>query len=330
MKNYYDILGVPEDATQDEIKKSYRQLSKQYHPDVNPNGEEMFKEVAEAYETVGDDNKRKLYDNQKNNPFSNFGGDSFDFNSVFEQMMGGQRQQRKPMAADKILNIDVSPIESFLGIKKTINFEYYNNCNSCDGSGGEKSVCPNCNGQGFILQKIGTEMFQQVFKSTCNGCNGSGAILINPCVPCNGYGKVLNQENLKVTIPKNIDNGNFMRVIGKGDYSPKVKFRGDLILKVNVNRVDDFEKNNMDLVFYKTLNVLEIITKKQILIPHPNGNLMVNMPKNFNSEKPLRILNKGYSYTGGKGDLYIKVSVTNNYDISEDTQKELELLLKER
>ncbi len=321
-------MGVSETATQDEIKKAYRQLSKQYHPDVNPNGEEKFKEVAEAYDNIGDDNKRRDYDNRKNNPFANMGGNGFDFNSIFEQMMGGQRQQR-PTAPDKVLNILITPIESFKGVKKDIKYEYFDHCVTCDSSGGDRTVCNTCNGQGFIIQKMGTGMFQQVFQNTCNTCGGNGSIITKPCITCSGNGRIKNVENLVITIPKNVDNGNFMRVAGKGDYNAGVRLRGDLILKVDVNKADNFEKLGMDLIFYKKINALELLSKKQILVPHPDGDLMINIPRNMNSEKPLRLLKKGYRSNDGSGDFYIKVAVTNDYELPEDVQKKLEELLKE-
>jgi len=329
MKNYYDILGVSETATQDEIKKAYRQLSKQYHPDVNPNGEEKFKEVAEAYENVGEENKRRDYDNRKNNPFAGMGGGSFDFNSIFEQMMGGQRREQRPTAPDKVLNVFITPIESFKGVKKEIKYDYFDHCAPCDSTGGERSVCNHCNGQGFIMQKMGTGMFQQVFQTNCPTCMGNGSIISKPCISCGGHGKIKNTENLVITIPKNVDNGNFMRVGGKGDYNPSVRLRGDLILKVDVNKVDNFEKLGMDLIYYMKLTAIELLTKKQILIPHPDGDLMINTPRKMDSEKPLRLLKKGYRSNDGSGDFYIKVAVTNDYVLPEDVQQKLDELLKE-
>ena len=117
MKNYYEILGVSETTTQDEIKKAYRKLSKQYHPDVNPDGDEKFKEISEAYENIGEENKRRDYDNKKNNPFTDMGNGSFDMHSMFEQMMG-MNVNRKPKSPDKTIEIEISPIESFTGFEK--------------------------------------------------------------------------------------------------------------------------------------------------------------------------------------------------------------------
>ena len=179
------------------------------------------------------------------------------------------------------------------------------------------------------MQKMGTGMFQQVFQTNCPTCMGNGSIITKPCMSCGGVGKIKNTENLVVSIPKNVDNGNFMRVAGKGDYNPGVRLRGDLILKVDVNKADDFEKLGMDLIYYKKLTVLDVITKKQLLVPHPDGDLMINIPRNLNTEKPLRLLKKGYRANDGSGDFYIKVAVTNEYELPDEVQQKLEELLKE-
>lgn len=257
------------------------------------------------------------------------GGGSFDFNSIFEQMMGGQRQQAKPMAPDKVMSITITPVESYTGVKKEIEYNYFDECVPCGSNGGERTICHTCNGQGFVMQKLGTGMFQQIHQTSCPTCMGNGSIISKPCASCMGKGKITNKEKLSVNIPKNVDSGNFMRLSGKGDYSPHVKLRGDLILKVDLNRADDFEKYGMDLIFHKKLNVLDILTKKQFLVPHPEGDLMVNIPRNLDSEKPLRLVKKGYRANDGSGDFYIKVAVTNDYTLPEDIQQKLEELLKD-
>jgi molecular chaperone DnaJ len=328
MKNYYDILNVSETASQDEIKKAYRQLSKQYHPDVNPNGEEKFKEVSEAYDNIGDENKRKEYDGRRNNPFGGM-GNGFDFGSAFEEMMRGGRRQQRPVAPDKVINTPLTPLESFKGVKKEIRYEYLDSCNTCDSTGGDRKVCNTCKGQGFVTQKMGTGMFQQIYQSTCPTCAGKGSVISNPCNSCNGLGLTKKSETLSVTIPKNVDNGDFMRVAGKGDFNPNVRMRGDLILKVILNKSGDFEKVGMDLVYSLKLNVLSLLSNKQILIPHPDGDLMVNLPNPMNSDKPLRLVKKGYRNESGSGDFYIKISVTNEHNLPKDVEEKIQELIKE-
>jgi len=329
MKNYYDILGVSETATQDEIKKAYRQLSKQYHPDVNPEGEEKFKEVSEAYENIGDENKRQDYNNRRNNPFANMGGGGFDFSSAFEEMMGGYRQQRPRKAPDKLINIEISPTESYLGVKKEIKFDYLEMCKPCNGEGGETSICNTCRGVGMITQKIGNGMFTQLLQSQCPSCLGKGKIITNACNQCYGQGSLLRNETLMVTIPKNVDNGNFMRIPSKGDFNQGMKLRGDLILQVKVGVKDNFEKNGDDLVYYLKLNIIDVLVKKQIKIPHPEGELLINLPKYINSDKPLRLVKKGFRGDMNSGDFYVKMTITNETELPEETLNKIKELVEQ-
>jgi len=328
MKNYYEILGVNETATQDEIKKSYRKLSKQYHPDVNPDGDEKFKEIAEAYEILGDDNKRKNYDNQKNNPFANFGQGDFDINQMFEQMMNmGGRQ--KPKAPDKVMEIKISPVESFFGIKKDLNLKTYNKCKPCDGEGGDKKVCETCKGHGVLIQVIGTGMFRQQFQVQCNVCHGKGSIIYKKCGGCNGSGLNIEDELVSVNIPANVDDGDFMRLKNKGDYNTNIKTKGDLILKVLMQKTDNFEKIGKDLIYNKKISPLDIILENSFEIEHPEGKLMVNFPEKLNTETPLRVINKGYLTPEGRGNFYIKVIVEKKENLDEDTKNKIKKLLEE-
>ena len=150
MKDYYKILEVEEKATDEDIKKSYRSLSKKYHPDINPDGSEKFKEIAEAYEVLGDKTKRVQYDNSKNNPYN-----GTQFENIFSQMFAGNnpnfRQHRRKSAPDKIIKVQITPIESYLGQEKTIQYFKDNHCNICNGSGGEQQGCNTCGGSGFQI-----------------------------------------------------------------------------------------------------------------------------------------------------------------------------------
>jgi molecular chaperone DnaJ len=325
MKNYYEILGINENSSQDEIKKAYRKLSKKYHPDVNPQGEEKFKEISEAYEHLGDPQKKQQYDNRKNNPFG--GGMDFDIHSMFEQMMNGNRRQQK--VPDKVISIEMTPVESYFGVEKEISYNYSKICSPCDGSGGSRGICPTCSGQGFVMQKMGSGAFQQIFRTSCGSCNGQGYHITKKCNNCHGVGLTKEVETLSVTIPKNVDNGDFMKVAGRGDFDRTYKLRGDLILKVVMNKTDNFEKVGMDLVNHITLNALQLITDDKILLKHPDGDLMISMPKNLNSDKPLRILKKGYRTDNGSGDFYIRVNVTNEMDISDEIKNKIKSLLKQ-
>ncbi len=323
MKNYYEILGVEETATQDDIKKAYRKLSKQYHPDVNPQGEEKFKEVSEAYENIGEESKRVNYDNMRKNPFAGMNGDPFDIHSMFEQMMNmGGRQ--KPKAPDKVLDIVLTPVESFFGVKKDIEYEVFEKCSPCDGNGGDRVICNTCNGKGVIIQIIGTQLFRQQVQTECGGCKGLGYVLSTKCTTCNGNGATKQIEKLNVAIPKNVDNGDFMRMRGKGDYYAQIKTKGDTILKVIMNNDEMFEKIGSDLILKKKIDAFEFLTSDSLMIEHPEGNLMIKIPDSIDTEKPLRIPNKGFNFDNQRGNFFIKISIKKDSKTKEKIKNLLE------
>lgn len=313
MKNYYEILGVSKDATPDDIKKVYRKLALEYHPDRNPNGAEKFKEIAEAYEVLSDDQKRKEYNFRLENPnAANFGGRNpfgggfgGGFEDIFNQMFGGNFGQRKRRVPEKIIDIEISPIDSFRGVDKEISFNRRSNCGSCGGSGGQRTGCITCAGQGFITQRAGTGMFQQVFRTVCNSCSGKGYTISNPCKNCKGSGNIDVVEKIRINIPRGIDDRQMLKVHGKGDIIDGDV--GDLIIRINILNKDGFEKNGNDLVYNKFFT-LEELSKSEFEVPHPDGNLSVKLPKEFNTLIPLRVKGKGY-ITNMTGDLYIKMEV---------------------
>jgi len=327
MKNYYETLGITEQATQEDIKKAYRKLSKQYHPDVNPDGEEKFKEVSEAYENIGEESKRVKYDQMRKNPFANMNGGGFDINDLFEQMVNGGRQ-RQPKAPDKVISLNVSSLESYFGSKKEILLNNNLVCDPCAGSGGDKMVCETCKGNGFIIQTLGTNMFTQQFQVTCPSCNGYGAVISNPCKSCNGNGVKQNQERIAIILPQNSDNGDFIRLKGLGDYYPNIKMRGDLIVKVNLINDDKFEKSGKDLVYKITLTPVEYLLNDKMIIEHPDGDLSVNMPETLTTEKPLRIPNKGYKYQDGNGHFYIKLVMEKTKNLDSQQKEKLKSILE--
>jgi len=328
LETYYEVLGVQETATQDEIKKAYRKLSKQYHPDVNPEGDEKFKEIAEAYENIGDENKRKEYDNRKNNPFANFGGGGFDIHSMFEQMMGSSNM-RRPSVPDKNLDLEITPFESFFGAEKEFKINTKIKCNPCDGIGGDRKVCETCKGNGQVLQIFGTGMFTQKIQMTCPSCHGSGSLIVNPCKICKGVAIVDEIETIKIKIPSNVDNGDFMRLKNKGDYYNQLNMRGDLIIRVILISKDNFEKMGSDLIYNKKINILDLITQDTIEISHPEGNINITIPEKLDTDKPLRIQNKGYITPQGRGNFYIKISVLKETSLSKETKDKFKEILKQ-
>lgn len=299
MKDYYKILEVEENSSDEDIKKNYRTLSKKYHPDVNPQGAEKFKEIAEAYETLSDKGKRTQYDSKRKNPYSNT-----PFENMFSQMFGneGPNFTKRKNAPDKIIKIQVSPIESYFGLDKTISYLKENHCNFCGGSGGEQQGCNTCGGSGFQIRTFGTGFMVQQIRTACQSCNGRGYILVKKCGNCIGRGVITGNQELKISIPKGADNGQFLKIQGYGDF--KNGDYGDLIMQVDLIAKDNFEKINNDLI-YNIFLTYEDLQRDKIIVPHPDGELSVSVPKIFDSSKPLRVRGKGYD----NGDLYVKLFV---------------------
>ncbi len=301
METYYNILGVNENATQEEIKKAYKKLAVQHHPDKGGN-EETFKKISEAYDTLGDENKRRNYDGQRNNPFGNMGGgDPFDiFNQMFNGMGGQQPRQRK--APDKIVDINVGVVESFKAVTKDIRFTRKTNCNICDGKGGERTTCGTCNGEGFITKQMGNSFFSNIFRTPCQYCQGKGFNFKTVCNSCGGEGKKDELQTINFKLPHGITDGQFIKAQGLGDFNDGIF--GDVILRIHIQPQDGFEKNNDDLIYNLEMS-LNDFNKETIDVPHPLGPIKINLPKEIDTSKPLRIKGKGFN----GAEFYIKLYV---------------------
>jgi molecular chaperone DnaJ len=300
MKDYYKILEVEENASDDDIKKSYRTLSKKYHPDVNPDGAERFKEIAEAYDVLSDKTKRAQYNSSKNNPYANT-----PFQDIFNSMFNGGQQQQSRMrksAPDKIIKLQISPVESYKGVEKTLYYVRDIGCNICSGTGGEQQLCTTCNGSGYQVKTFGTGFMMQQIRTSCQSCAGKGYTLAHRCYHCDGRGSKPNSNEVRINIPVGIDSGQFLKLQNLGDYR-NGEF-GDLVIQIEVVNKDGFEKFNNDLVYNLTLN-LEEIQKDKFLIPHPDGDLNMDAPKIFDTGRPLRLRGKGFN----GGDMYVKLNV---------------------
>ena len=300
-ENLYEILGVAENASPTEIKNAYRKLAVQHHPDKGGD-EEMFKKISGAYEILSDPQKKSQYDNRKNNPY---GGTPFE--DLFSQMFGGNPfgggnpfEQRRPQAPSKVVKVMVSPVESYLGVEKTINYIKEKHCHGCNGSGGERKKCTRCGGSGVIIKQFGTGFMIQQVQTHCDGCGGKGFILSSKCNICGGKTTISEPQEIKVKLPNGVDNGQFLKLQGMGDFVNGMY--GDLIIQVELEQRDGFEKINNDLVYNLYLD-LNTIQKSTFSIPHPHGELNMTAPKTVDTSKPLRLRGKGYN----GGDMYVKL-----------------------
>ena len=300
MKDYYKILEVEENASDEDIKKSYRSLSKKFHPDVNPDGAEKFKEINEAYETLGNTEKRQQYNQRKTNPYA-----GSDFENMFSQMFGGgngfrQQQPRRKSAPDKIIRVQITPQESYLGTEKNVSYFRDIHCNNCGGGGGDQQACQTCGGAGFQVKQFGTGFMVQQIRTVCNTCGGKGYTLVHKCYYCDGRGTKQSTSELKINIPVGADSGQFLKVGDVGDF--KHGEYGDLLIQIETVPHDGFEKLNNDLIYNLVLD-LNGIQQDKFSIPHPDGELIVQAPKTIDTSKPLRLRGKGYF----NGDMYLKL-----------------------
>ena len=303
MDNFYNTIGVNETATQDEIKKAYRKLAIEHHPDKGGD-ENKFKKISEAYDTLGDEIKRSQYDNQRQNPFNNMGGGGFNpFEDLFK---GAFHTQRRRTVPDKVIEVQISALESFIAGDKVISYSRQHMCNDCVGQGGDRDTCNVCNGDGFIVQKIGGSMFSQVVRQTCNKCKGNGFAYKKTCGTCHGQTTRSETESIKIKLPHGIDDGQFLRLQGKGDY--KDGMYGNLVIRVKVMSENNFEKLGDDLI-YNAYFDLDGLRTENLEIPHPQGNILIKLPTQFDTSKPLRVKSKGYNNVG---DMFVKLFVRFN------------------
>jgi molecular chaperone DnaJ len=298
--NYYETLGVGEKATQEEIKKAYRKLAIEHHPDKG-GSEEKFKEIAEAYGVLGDENKRSQYDNQKNNPLFNMGGPSME---DVMNMFNRNRQRQRPVS-EKLIDVNITVLDSFKSERKNIVFNRNHKCETCSGKGGERQTCNKCGGSGVITKRVGTAMFMQIMQTDCDACSGKGFTFLNKCHSCNGNGVNPVMEELTIKIPHGVDTGQMIMIQGRGDFD-EITY-GNLIIRFNVQPSDNFEKHDQNLVYNKFFDY-ENLQSESFEVPHPDGLLSVKLPKEFDTSKPLRVPQKGFKVPA-QGDLFIKLNV---------------------
>ena len=267
-RDYYEVLGVNKNATDEELKKAYRKLAKKYHPDANPNNkaeaEAKFKEVNEAYENLSDPQKRRMYDQFGHDGPQGFGGgqnggyysystsgfDGFDgFDDIFSSFFGGgfggartsSRQTTRSYKGEDIrLNIDLTFEESFLGVKKEIALHRYEKCEKCSGTGANPGTspkkCGKCNGTGKIKQMQNIIFAQIQTEVPCPDCHGTGEIIEEPCIDCKGKGKIRKQVKLDIEIPAGIADNQTIVVRGKGNVGEKGAQNGDVYVTVHVKK----------------------------------------------------------------------------------------------
>lgn len=358
-KNYYDILGVEKKASKDDIKKAFRKLAQKYHPDKSHGDESKFKEITEAYSILMDDKKRREYDsygqtfaggqgpsaggftgNMGGFDFSNFqgfnqGGVEFDFSDIFGGMdiFGGGRPRAK-RGRDISIDIEVSFKESILGAKRSVLVTKVSACDVCHGSGAkpktEMETCKTCNGSGRIHETRDSVLGAFTSVRTCPTCEGTGKVPKEKCENCNGRGVIRKEEEIKITIPAGIDDGEMIRMAGLGE-AVKGGLAGDLYVKVHVKPHPTFRKEGANLVMNLPVKLTDALLGTTVSVTTiDDKTLEVKVPAMTKTEETLRIRNKGVAYVeGGNGDLLIRVSASLPKKLSGKAKKAIEDLKSE-
>jgi molecular chaperone DnaJ len=339
-RDYYEVLGVDTRASQEEIKKAYRQLALQFHPDRNPGNkeaEEKFKEAAEAYEVLRDSQKRDLYDQfghagLEGTGFTGFGGfeDIFSaFGDIFEDFFGfGTRRRDSRNAArpgaDLLYDLRLDFTEAVFGTEKEIEIPTSENCESCEGTGREpgteEEICPMCHGQGQILQSQG---FFRI-STTCHRCGGQGRIVTNPCRPCNGTGRKKVTNKVLVKVPAGVDTGVRLRIPNQGESGYRGGPPGDLYVRLHVDPHEFFEREGDHLYCRIPISMVQAAVGDTIEIQTLDSTPSVKIPPGTQSGDVIRLRGEGVpSLRGsGRGDLLINIQVKTPVNLNK-RQKEI-------
>jgi len=360
-RDYYEVLGVPKNATDEELKKAFRKLAKKYHPDANPDNKEeaeaKFKEVNEAYEVLSDKQKRQMYDQFGfNGPqygagnqggyysygsgfdgfggFTDFGDMGFgDIGDIFSSFFGGGTRSRTSngvrKGADLKTTIDITFEEAYSGIEREINVSRNEKCTQCGGTGARPGTkinkCPMCNGAGKVRQAVSTPFGQMNSTRTCTTCNGSGHVIPDPCPNCHGKGIVKKSKKLKIKIPEGIDDGRAVVYKGEGEVGSNGGPYGDLYVVVRIKKHSIFSRKNEHVLCDIPVTFPAATLGAEIEVPMVDGTKeRYRIPEGTQTGTKFTIKNKGFKSLNGnwRGDFIFTVVVQTPKRLTKE-QKDL-------
>lgn len=348
--NYYDLLEVPKNASPDELKKAYRKKAMKLHPDQNkddPEAEEKFKQLNEAYDVLRDDQKRAAYDRYGADAFKaggpgpgpgDFGGFN-NFSDIFEDVFGdfmggggarpGGGGNRPSRGSDLQYTFEVSLEEAYKGKETTIKIPKHDSCKQCNGSGSEggsgKETCPTCHGSGRIRMQQGFFTIER----TCSTCNGAGSLIRNPCKACGGQGRIRTEKQLKVNIPAGIDHGQRIRLSGEGESGIRGGGNGDLYVLVKVKPHKFFKRDGADLYCRVPIPMTKAALGGEIQVPTIDGkNASINIPNGSQTGKQLRMKGKGMPLVRAdtRGDMFVEIFVETPINLNKKQQELMQQL----
>jgi molecular chaperone DnaJ len=313
-RDYYEILGVSRNASDDEIKKSYRRLALKYHPDRNPgdyDAESRFKEATEAYEVLHDPEKRRAYDRYGHEGLEGTGFQGFrgfddvfsSFGDIFGDFFGGgtRPRRRASRGADLEYNLTIGFLDAAFGVEKAIDLPVAETCHECHGSGVEpgfqKEVCRTCRGRGQVVRSKG---FISI-ATTCPECAGQGQVVTHPCKRCKGAGREHVMKKIELKIPPGVDSGTTLRLAGKGEPSPSGGPPGDLYIRISVEEHEFFQRQGDDVICRVPVSFVDAALGSTLEIPTLEGTEKVDIPKGTQPGDELRLREKGIPRIHGKG-----------------------------
>lgn len=340
---YYDRLGVSKDASQDEIKRAYRKMSKKYHPDINkePGAEEKYKEVQEAYETLSDDQKRAAYDQYGPDGANGFGGQGgfggFDggagfggFEDIFSSFFGGgaTRNPNAPRQGDDLqYRVNLSFEEAIFGAEKEVHYNREATCKTCSGSGAKPGTtpvtCGRCHGQGVINVDTQTPLGMMRRQVTCDVCHGTGQEIKEPCQTCHGTGHEKQSHKVSVKIPAGVETGQQIRLAGQGEAGFNGGPYGDLFVIINVNPSDKFTRDGSTIYYTLNISFVQAALGDTVEVPTVHGNVEMTIPAGTQTGKTFRLKGKGAARLrgGSQGDQHVTVKIVTPTKLN-DAQKE--------
>ena len=340
---YYDRLGVSKDASQDEIKRAYRKMSKKYHPDINkePGAEEKYKEVQEAYETLSDDQKRAAYDQYGPDGANGFGGQGgfggFDggagfggFEDIFSSFFGGgaTRNPNAPRQGDDLqYRVNLSFEEAIFGAEKEVHYNREATCKTCSGSGAKPGTspvtCGRCHGQGVINVDTQTPLGMMRRQVTCDVCHGTGQEIKEPCQTCHGTGHEKQSHKVSVKIPAGVETGQQIRLAGQGEAGFNGGPYGDLFVIINVNPSDKFTRDGSTIYYTLNISFIQAALGDTVEVPTVHGNVEMTIPAGTQTGKTFRLKGKGAPRLrgGSQGDQHVTVKIVTPTKLN-DAQKE--------
>ncbi|PKM74323.1 MAG: molecular chaperone DnaJ [Firmicutes bacterium HGW-Firmicutes-16] len=338
-RDYYEVLGLKKEAQDSDIKKAYRTLAKENHPDLNPgdaHAEARFKEIAEAYAVLSDPEKKSKYDQYGHAAFDpSMGGTGFDFGDIFGDLFGGmfgggrQRAQNGPMQGESIrTGITITFEEAAFGCEKELSIARIEECSDCKGtgcaSGTTAEICPDCKGRGVVQQQQRTPFGMISTSSTCPHCRGTGKIIHHPCETCRGNGSVRKQRKVSANIPAGIDDGQTIVLRGLGSAGKNNGPMGDLLVTVGVRPHPQFRRDGTSVLFTQPISFVQAALGAELEIPTLDGKIKYSIPEGTQTGTVFRLKELGIPFIRGKGrgDEFVTVKVVTPENLGE-AQKQL-------